>query len=134
MIAAIMGLSSCGTSSQPKTLPEGAEVVTYQYSGKSFRKGVTGPYNGSPRPRKPAMMEINYTISCLDTSDYPSAKRYGDAVAAIKRKYFIAPLYFSNPRERGAWRRNANDMILDQTGCEISRLEYGKIVDLPIPQ
>ncbi|MGB1234408.1 MAG: hypothetical protein ACPG5U_01590 [Planktomarina sp.] len=115
--SALVVLSACATREPAPQLPEGAAREVFRYQSISFLRGVNGSHNTSPRGRSAALLDVTYGFTCLAGGN-PSAKsRSKAAFALVEEKYTVAPLYFNNPREKGAWSRSVSETVFDKTGC-----------------
>ena len=126
-VCLITALGACTPASQKNPvsrLPDDAAKSSFTYKGESFLRGVKGSHRTSPKGRKAAILDVTYQVACLSGTN-PSAKsRFKSARTILAKEFVIAPLYFNNPRERGAWGRTASRRIVEKTGCQITGLNF----------
>ena len=125
-IPAMLMLAGCGTSTTQEeipTLPEDAPKATYAYRTESLLRGVRGSYNTIPRGRAAAILDVTYTLECLKGGKPSAAQHYTAAKKVIDDSFKVAPIYFDNPRERGAWARSARRAVIAKTGCQVKSVK-----------
>jgi hypothetical protein len=114
-------LSACAPEPAPlPTLPEGVATRDFTFVDESFLRGVRGSSNTSPPGRPSAILEVTYGLRCVANGAQSNRAK---AVQALDDKFVVAPLYFGNPRERGAWNRNAA-RALEGTGCILNGFSF----------
>lgn len=128
LIGAILLGACTGTSTPPPALPEGAPTQAFAHTGESFLRGVRGSSQTVPRGRPSAILSVDYTLSCLADN---AATRRAQSVAALDAAYVVSPLFLINPRERGAWRRDASRTTVG-FGCVVTDLQYSTRTNDPL--
>ena len=119
-LAALL-LSACAAEQAPlPTIPEGVATRDFTHVGESYLRGVNGSSNTTPRGRPAAILEVTYGLRCLADGAQSNRAR---AEQALDTKFVVAPLFFGNPRERGAWNRSAAE-TLRGTGCILNGFSY----------
>lgn len=120
----VAALGACTTTadlnSQIPTLPEGAPKKAFAFKSESLLRGVRGDYNTIPAGRSAAILDVTYSLECLSGAN-PSANQYfAKAKKKLQDAYRVAPIYFNNPRERGAWNRSAKKLVIQDGGCQVT--------------
>ncbi|MEL6684415.1 MAG: hypothetical protein AAFN63_13605 [Pseudomonadota bacterium] len=114
-------LLACAPERPPlPALPEGVETTQFNFVDDSYLRGVQGSYNTTPAGRPAAILDVTYDMTCIADG---AQSRKTQAERILDEKYIVAPLFFANPRERGAWRRDATNLVKD-TGCIINGVSY----------
>jgi len=114
-------LAACAAEQAPlPAIPEGVATRDFTFTDESFLRGVNGSSTTSPAGRPAAILEVNYGLRCI--AEGAQASRM-NAEKILDEKFVVAPFFFINPRERGAWNRDAA-RALDGTGCVLNGLTY----------
>ena len=101
-------------------LPTDAPKTVFSFKTESLLRGVNGAYNSIPKARSAAILDVTYTLECL-AGGKPSAKQnFAKAKNSLEETYKIAPIYYNNPRERGAWNRSAKRLIIKDNVCQVT--------------
>ena len=117
-------LAACGTTATQDAkiprLPEDAPKAAFTYQTESLLRGVRGSYNTVPSGRAAAILRVTYTLECLKGGKPSATQHYAAAKKIIDDTFKVAPIYFDNPRERGAWNRSAKRAVIAKTGCQVT--------------
>ncbi len=125
-ITALLGLSAlvlaaCASEPTPMpTLPEGVATKDFSFVDDSYLRGVNGSRNTTPRGRPAAILDVTYGLKCTADDAEAGLSR---AKKVLDDKFVVAPFYFQNPRERGAWNRSAA-LALGGTGCILNGFSF----------
>ncbi len=123
----VVGITSCGpTTPPPPTLPEGSDLQGFLHERGVMQRELI--VTGSSRYTVPArIFNVRYTLACLNGIDDRSARsRYSEAAALINERLprFVEGSTRSNPFYRMGWPARTNRLIVDQTGCEATKVEW----------
>lgn len=123
-VAALLLGGCAGTAREP--IPEfaqGQAVADFTYVGQSLLRGVNGSSNTTPRGRPAAILDVTYAMRCLSGTSPSAATRFEQSKTLLDAEFKIAPLFFSNPRERSRWTGDASRLVVP-VGCRVSSVRY----------
>lgn len=123
----VAALGACTTTAdlnnQIPTLPEEAPKMAFVFTSESLLRGVRGSYNTIPAGRPAAILDVTYSLECLSGANPSANQHFAKAKQKLQDAYKVAPIYYNNPRERGAWNRSAKKLVIQDGGCQVTGIQ-----------